>query len=129
MERRNVEVVREIIDALNRGDVDGLLARLDPEFEWRPLETSPVAGVYRGRDEVRAYVEDWLNTFDDVRLELEEATETDDHVVVAVYGVGRGRTSGLELGNRFCQLWTLRNGAAVRMQEYPTREAALEAIR
>jgi ketosteroid isomerase-like protein len=47
-----VELVRQIIEALNRGDVDGMLARMHPGFEWRPLETSPVARVYRGREQV-----------------------------------------------------------------------------
>jgi ketosteroid isomerase-like protein len=57
-----VELVRVIIDALNRRDVDGMLAHMDPDFEWRPLEASPVARVYRGREQVRRYVEDWLST-------------------------------------------------------------------
>ena len=48
----DVELVRGIIEALNRGDVDGMLARMHPDFEWRPLEASPVARVYRA---VRKY--------------------------------------------------------------------------
>src|SRR5918992_6121922 len=66
-----VQLVHEIVEALNRGDVDGMLARMDPDFEWRPLESSPAAGgAYRGHEQVRRYVEDWLATFDDLRLEL-----------------------------------------------------------
>jgi ketosteroid isomerase-like protein len=129
METRNVELVREIIDALNRGDVDGMLARMDSGFEWRPLETSPVAGVYRGHEQVRGYIEDWLTTFDRLHLDLEDPREAGDHVVAMVHGHGRGRASGLELDNRFCQVWTLGRGIALRMREYPTREEGLEALR
>jgi uncharacterized protein len=95
MQPGNVELVGEIIDALNRGNVEAVLARIAPDFEWRPLEDSPVARVYRGHEQVRRYVEDWLSTFDILRLELEEPSELGDHVVVVVRGRGRGRASGL----------------------------------
>ena len=65
----SIELVRAIIAALNRGDVDGMLARMDPDFEWTPLEASPVARVYRGHEQVRRYVEDWITTFEGLRIE------------------------------------------------------------
>jgi ketosteroid isomerase-like protein len=124
-----VELVRGIIDALNRGDVDGMLARMHPDFEWRPLESSPVARSYRGREQVRRYVEDWLNTFDSLRLDLQDPTEVGDRVLAVIHGRGRGRASGVELETRFCQVWTLRRGTAVRMEEYANREQGLAALR
>jgi ketosteroid isomerase-like protein len=124
-----IQLVREIIEALNRGDVGGMLERMHPDFEWRPLEASPAAGgVYRGHEQVRRYVEDWLGTFDDLRLDLEDPTEVGDRVVAVVRGHGRGRASGLQLENRFCQVWTLRGGAAVAMEEYATRARALAEV-
>jgi ketosteroid isomerase-like protein len=128
MQPGNVELVGEIIDALNQGNVEAMLARIAPDFEWTPLEGSPVARVYRGHEQVRRYVEDWLASFDILRLELEEPSELGDHVVVVVRGHGRGRASGVELVNRFCQVWTLRCGTAVRMREYTTREQGLAAL-
>jgi ketosteroid isomerase-like protein len=123
------QLVREIVEALNRGDVDGMLQRMHPDFEWRPLETSPAAGgVYRGHEQVRRYVEDWLGTFDDLRLDLEDPAEVADRVVVMVQGHGRGRASGLQLDTRFCQVWTVRDGTAIGMGEYATREQALAEV-
>ena len=124
----DVELVRDILDALNRGDVDGMLGRMDPEFEWRPLESSPVARVYHGHENVRRYVEDWLSTFDGVRLDLENPAELAGCVVADVHAHGRGRASGLEIETRFCQVCTIRSGTAVRMDEYATREQALTAL-
>jgi len=124
-----IDVVRGIIDALNRGDVDGMLARMHPDFEWRPLEASPVERVYRGGEQVRRYVEDWLSTFEGLWLDLEDATEVADHVVAVVRGHARGRASGLQLDARFCQVWTVRNGTAIGMAEYATREQGLDVAR
>jgi len=88
---------------------------------------TPIAGTYRGREEVRAYVEEWLNTFGDVRLNVEELVEVNDHVLVVVRGSGWGKASGVEVENRFCQLWTVSEGVPTRMREYPTRDEALAA--
>ena len=122
------DVVREIIESLNRGDVDGMLARMHPDFEWRPLESSPAARVCRGHEQVRSYVEDWLSTFDSLRVDLDDPTEVAGRVIAPVSGHGRGRASGLALETRFCQVWTVRDGTALAMQEYATREDALDAI-
>jgi ketosteroid isomerase-like protein len=123
-----VEPVRDIIDALNRGDVDAMLARMHPDFEWRPLEASPVARVYRGHEQVRRYVEDWLGTFDGLRIELEEAAEASGRVLAVVSGHARGRVSGLPIDSRFCQVWTVRGGQALAMEEHATREDARAAF-
>jgi len=42
--------------------------------------------------------------------------------------VGRGKLSGAEVEQRFAQLWTVRDGKIVRMEMYPDREDALEAV-
>jgi ketosteroid isomerase-like protein len=123
-----VELVREIVEALNRGDLDGMLARMDPDFEWKPLEASPVARVCKGHEQVRRYVEEWRSTFEGVRLELEDPMRVGDQVIAVVRGHGRGRASGLELDSRFCQVWTLRSGTAVAMEEHATREEGLAAL-
>ena len=125
----SVELVREIIEALNRGDVEAMLARMDPAFEWRPIKDSPVLRTYRGHEQVRRYVEDWLSTFEDIRMELEEPVAVGDHVVVVVRSQARGRASRIELHGRFCQVWTLSGDRAARMAEYTTRDEGLAALR
>jgi ketosteroid isomerase-like protein len=122
------ELVSQIVEALNRGDVDGMLAGMHPDFEWTPLAASPAAQVSRGHDQVRRYVEDWLSTFDSLRLELEDLTEVGDRVVAVVNGRGRGRGSGVELERRFCQVWTVRDGTAIAMEEHENLEQGLGAV-
>ena len=124
----HAEIVRDIIGALNRGDVDGLLALTDPDFEWRTLDDSPAAGTYRGHDQVRDYVDDWLRTFDQVRIDVGTLEEHGDRILAEVASHGRGKLSGIELNNPFCQLWTVRDGLALRMRELPDRESALAEL-
>jgi ketosteroid isomerase-like protein len=125
----SVQLVRAIVAALNRGDVDAMLAQMDPHFEWRPLETSPVARVYQGHEDVRRYVEDWLATFEGLRLDVEDVSEVADRVVAVVHGHGRGRGSGLQLDTRFCQVWTVSGGMAFAMEEHATRDEAVSRAR
>jgi hypothetical protein len=40
---------------------------------------------------------------------------------------GRGESSGIELNQRFATLYELRNGKAVTMCDYSSRQEALEA--
>ena len=111
--------------------VDGLLRErcAGPQpLSHLPMR-SPPSGLYRGHEHVRRYVEDWRSTFDNVWLELGEPSAVGDHVVVVVRGHGRGRASGVELYSSFCQVWTLRRGKAVRMDEFPTRDQGLAALR
>ena len=84
--------------------------------------------MYRGHARVRRYVEDWLTTFDNLRLDLEEPTEVADRVIAVVHGHGRGRASGLQLDTRFCQVWSVRGGTAIGMEEFATREQALAVL-
>jgi ketosteroid isomerase-like protein len=128
MGQPSVELVRELIDAVNRADVAAFLARVHPDFEWRTLESSPVAGVYKGHEAVRRYVEDWLTTFEGLRIDIDEISEVDDQVLVVVRGHARGRGSGIEVENHLCQVWALRDGAPVAMREYETRERALTQL-
>jgi uncharacterized protein len=53
MSQENVEVVREAIEAFNRGDLEAALHRMHPDIEWQTLDAFPDAGTYRGREEVR----------------------------------------------------------------------------
>jgi hypothetical protein len=56
MSQENVEIVRRVSDAYNRGDVGAMLDELHPEIEWHPwlqLQFGGGATVYRGHQGVR----------------------------------------------------------------------------
>jgi ketosteroid isomerase-like protein len=49
-------------------------------------------------------------------------------VVAAVRLRGRGRGSGIEVDARFYEVYTLRQGKIVRMDQFTQRSEALEAV-
>jgi ketosteroid isomerase-like protein len=61
------------------------------------------------------------------RIEAEEFTEAGNQVLVVVHLTGRGSGSGMEIDQRFFQVYAVRNGKIIRMVEFVTRDEALEA--
>ena len=77
---------------------------------------------------MRAYVQDWIDTFDEFRIEPVELIDAGDDEVVAVlrYG-GRAKQSGIETDETFGVVFTIRDRTIARGREYRNREQALEA--
>jgi ketosteroid isomerase-like protein len=118
--RENVEIVRRFLLV----DIDEALAYADAGIVWNPIEESPT----QGHDEVRASLARWKGEWDDYQLLAEEFVDMGDRVVVTVRLGGRGRGSGVEIGARFYDVYTLRDGKIVRMDQFADRFEAFEAV-
>ena len=54
--------------AFNRGDLDAWLEYWTDDIDYRAVEGAlDDHGPIHGKDALRAYVQDWLDTFDDFR--------------------------------------------------------------
>jgi ketosteroid isomerase-like protein len=127
MSEENVEIVRKVIDAFNRGDLDAWLGFLSPEVVWESLPLPGFRDVYRGRTEAREWRELLLEVFD-FHLEIDEITAlSDDRVLMAASVRGRGRGSGLPLERQSWEVSWLADGLITRRQVFWTRDEALEA--
>jgi uncharacterized protein len=123
----NVELLKRGYEAFNRGELEAVFARLDPEIEWVTDERVPFAGTYHGHDEIRRLLRDQQEVFGQLTMEPYEFFETGDQVVAFVRQRARGHASGAEIVITIGHLWTIRDGKAVRWQGFPEREKALEA--
>ena len=119
MSRENVEVVRRFLVL----EVDEALAYAHPNIVWNPAEESAA----EGHDAVRASLVRWKGEWEDYELLPEEFEHMGDRVVVAVRMRGRGRASGIPVDARFYDVYTLRQGKIVRMDQFTRRSEALEA--
>jgi uncharacterized protein len=131
MSEENVAQVRSGYEAFARGDVDAVLALLDPDIDWHPA-IAPILGVetLRGREAVRGFLtRDLFEGFDQFRAEPLSFEDLGDFVLVIVRYSGRGGGSRIELDQTFAALFELRDGRTISMRDYATRAEALEAAR
>jgi uncharacterized protein len=127
MSQENVEIVRQMLDAFNRGDFGASLAFLDQDIEWHDPPDVPGAGVHRGPEEVRRWMAGWLAAWESYTAEAEELIDAGDQVVVVHYERGRGKGSGVEVEHRVANVFDLREARIVRKRPFPSRSEALEA--
>jgi ketosteroid isomerase-like protein len=124
----NLDLVRSIYADWERGDFTRT-EWVHPEVAWAWVGgPEPSSGT--GLAGVGAPMRDWLGAWDDWHLEATDYRELDGKSIVVFYrGVGRGKTSGLEVGQRvatnMANLFEIRDGKVVRFVVYWDRERAL----
>jgi ketosteroid isomerase-like protein len=131
MSQENVEIVREANAAFNRGDLDALLDYCTDDVDFRAAEGAlDDHGPIQGKDALRAFMQDWLDMFDDFRTEPVELIDAGEDKVIAVVRIsGRAKLSGVETDMTYAELSTLRDGKVARSRQFFTRAEALEAAR
>ena len=128
MSQENVEIVRRGYEAFNRGDIDGVVGFLAPGFEYVASGLVPgVGGVYRGAEGLKGFAQAFWAEFDDPHIEVHELIDAGDQVVASTTMRGHGKQSGAETSWGVCQVWTVRDGTAVRGQGFPSMGDALDA--
>jgi ketosteroid isomerase-like protein len=129
MSEENVKAVRDAAAALNRGDLNTWSEYCAEDIDYRAVEGAiDDRGPIRGRAAIRAYMQDWFDTFDQLKGEPLELIDAGENQVIAVLRIsGRAKLSGVETDLTYAALYTIREGKIARGREYWTREEALEA--
>jgi ketosteroid isomerase-like protein len=83
-----VELVRKQLEALDRGDFDGVMSSVaeDGVLDGR-------ADLIEGRAAIRGFVEEWFSAYEELDYELEEVSDLGGGVVFAVV-IQAGRLVG-----------------------------------
>ena len=126
--RENVDVVREMYEAFNRGDFETGLVLLDPQPELHQAPEVIDAEAYVGIDAFVRGMSLFMADWDHPSLEPQDVDEVGDFVVMRVRISGRGKTTGLEMTTQFFHAWTFRDGRAWQCFVRSTREEALIAV-
>jgi ketosteroid isomerase-like protein len=118
-EQQSLEVVQTMYAAFGRGDLEGILASLDPDVSWRTpgAPDLPTGGLRQGVPAVREFFGLLLNTFDIADFQPQDFLAAGDKVVVL--GTSReGPKGGGRLVNfRWVHVFTFRNGRIVAFEE------------
>ena len=128
MSTADVETIRAGVAALNRGDVEALVATLDPEVELIPLRAVLDGSVYRGHDGLRRWLDDMSEDWVGFQLGLEEVRALGGgQVLVQAVMRMRGRSSGVAVDAPAAWLCDMRDGRVRRIRFFGDPAAALEA--
>jgi ketosteroid isomerase-like protein len=126
MSSANLDLVRSIYAAWGRGDFSSA--------EWTHPEIEFVAadGAETGRAGLAATAEgvrEFLSAWEEFSIEADEYRDLDDQrVLVLDHRSGRGKTSGLDLGQmrtNGARLFHIRDGKVTRIVSYLDRQNAL----
>jgi ketosteroid isomerase-like protein len=124
----DVDALRAGFDALSRRGLDGLLEYIHPDFETStPPELTVEPDTYSGHDGLRRYFAGFEGAMEDVRFIPDEYLDAGDCVVIPMRLVAKGVETGIEVDQRFVQVWWLRDGKGIRLETFPDREAAFAA--
>jgi ketosteroid isomerase-like protein len=127
---QNEEIVRGIVEAWNRGDLEDLLEGLDSRIEWHVPPMLPEKTVYHGHEGVRELWRSMRESFDHLHLVVEEIVDAGDQIMGLIAVLGRGKESGVVVESpSFGWVWSLRDRKIVRVDVYPNRAEALQAVK
>jgi len=130
MSQENVEIVRSIYAAWGRGDFSSI-EWADPEIEYVVVD-GPEPGSWRGRAAMTETMRGILSAWENARIEADEYIHLDEErVLVLNHLSGRGKSSGLEVGQmkrNGAAVLHVRHGKVMRYVSYNDRDRALAEL-
>jgi ketosteroid isomerase-like protein len=84
-------IAREIIEAVNRGDIDAAMAGFRPDAVWD--STAVGLGTHEGLAAIRRHVEDWMRSYEHLEIVMEEFCDLGNGVTFGVHLL-KGRPVG-----------------------------------
>jgi ketosteroid isomerase-like protein len=124
MSRENVETMRR---GYERWRATGELSA-NPDLVWDVSRLGwPGKQIFCGAEGANEFLAEWADAWDDWEIAAEDYIEAGESVVVIVNQRGRSKATGIPVDMRFAQVWSFRDGQAIRMQMYASVAEALEA--
>jgi ketosteroid isomerase-like protein len=120
------EIVRQAFEAFISGDLDAALEFCDPEIVVH--DPGRTGRTYRGRAELRGFWEEWLENWQEYRVEPQEFIEAGGEIFVHTVQTGQGKLSGIEIGQDLFHVFRVRDEKVVEYRIYADRDDALESM-
>jgi ketosteroid isomerase-like protein len=124
MSKEGLEVVEAAWEARGRGGLEAFAEYWADDIEWQAI-----GGRWCGKHAGRAYLQEWIDLFDEFKPEPVEVIDADGEQVITLvrYG-GREKRSGVEVPREYFAVFNkVRDGKIVSGHEYASREEAVKA--
>jgi ketosteroid isomerase-like protein len=112
-------LLRQFGKVFNRGDIEGILACVTDDFEWRLAEgpDAPDGKVVRGKEAVRAALEERDRAIAEMRFSETAVTIAGDTVFGTFRAVGKTR-DGRNIDRRGVDIYRIRDGRIALKDSY-----------
>jgi ketosteroid isomerase-like protein len=121
-------IVQATVDAYNRGDIEGVLARVTEDIDLRPPSHLVDGVIFRGHAGVRAWAQRATEMWSESRSTAKLVASAGDHLVVAIDYELVGRDSGVPITQRSHAVYTLRDGKIAATIAYASEAEAITAM-
>jgi ketosteroid isomerase-like protein len=117
MSRENVEALERVYASWRQGRF-ATSEIFDPDVEvtWS-REGLDTIGTTKGLEGLSTRLRRLFEALEDVRFEAEQYVDLGDQVLVVVVFRARGRSTGIEVAERYGHLWTMSRGKAIRLED------------
>jgi ketosteroid isomerase-like protein len=127
MSQESIDLAYRTYDAVNRRDLDGLLALMDDDVE-AVSRLVRVEGDFHGHDGVRRWWESVFSVWPDYSIEVLEMLHFEDLAIAAIRTRGHAARSGMEMPETVWHVTRLRSGKCAWWRTFATRAEALKAV-
>lgn len=125
-----IETTKSVFAAFGAGDIDAIVALLDPdiEIEFYGPSIIPYAGHYRGKAEARRFFETVLSSVDIHQFDPLDFFGEGDKVTVTGHLRLTARSTGGEIESDFAHVITVRGEKWLRFRDFMDTSVAVAAF-
>jgi ketosteroid isomerase-like protein len=123
------EIVRQLGQRWNAGDVQGLLELYHDDVTIHTAEHWPEQDVLEGKAAFRESIDEWLSVWESIEVETVHVEAYGDRVVARGAWRSTGRLSGVEGTMPIHIVFTVRDGKIARVDWCPDHEQAVATAR
>jgi len=127
MSQENVEIVKRLMDAFNKRDVDAFAEITTSDFEWTTSMTAVEGEIFWGREGIETYFGRMREAWDEFLALADDYRDLGDRVLWLGRLQGRGLGSGVPVSAPLDILFDLRGGKISRVHSYLDHGEALRA--
>ena len=123
MSRENLEALRAVYEELAKGNMQAGSELFAPDVSYEPIADGP---AFLSRDQAEKFMREFLEQWDDFRIEAKAFEEFGDTILVTEHQSGTGRTSRIDIDMTNYAAWTFRDGEVIRARWRMDRDDALD---